>query len=115
MYVVSVVAVDDVDLVKEYLLIVQKQTDTYIHINSVLWAYITGSCSGSGRPGAPKNGGFKIDRKTGVIRLDEVLDRESQNSHVLTVLAKNRGSARGYNIDEAQVKIQVNLSVHIKK
>ena len=47
--------------------------------------------------------------------MDEVLDRESQNSHVLTVLAKNRGSARGYNIDEAQVKIQVNLSVHIKK
>ena len=50
-----------------------------------------------------------------MIRLDEVLDRESQNSHVLTVLAKNRGSARGYNIDEAQVKIQVNLSEHIKK
>ena len=47
--------------------------------------------------------------------MDEVLDRESQNSHVLTVLAKNRGSARGYNIDEAQVKIQVNLIVHIKK
>ena len=47
--------------------------------------------------------------------MDEVLDRESQNSHVLTVLAKNRGSARGYNIDEAQVKIQVNLSVRKKK
>ena len=36
-----------------------------------------------------------------------MLDRESQNRYVLTVLAKNRGSARGYNIDEAQVVIQV--------
>ena len=42
-----------------------------------------------------------------MIFVNERLDRESQNRYVLTVLAKNRGSIRGEDIDEAQVIIQV--------
>ena len=51
--------------------------------------------------------GFGIDRTTGIIRVRDPLDRESQNRYVLTVLAKNRGSIRGNDTDEAQVIIQV--------
>ena len=57
--------------------------------------------------GASNSAGFGIDHKTGVIFVNERLDRESQNRYVLTVLAKNRGSIRGDDIDEAQVIIQV--------
>ena len=51
--------------------------------------------------------GFYIQRDTGVIYVKEILDRESQNRFVLTVLAKNAGSIRGNDTDEAQVIIQV--------
>ena len=57
--------------------------------------------------GASNSAGFGIDHKTGIIFVNERLDRESQNRYVLTVLAKNRGSIRGDDIDEAQVIIQV--------
>jgi len=51
--------------------------------------------------------GFGVDRTTGIIHVRNLLDRESQNRYVLTVLAKNRGSIRGNDTDEAQVIIQV--------
>ena len=51
--------------------------------------------------------GFAVDRTTGIIRVRDPLDRESQNRYVLTVLAKNGGSIRGNDTDEAQVIIQV--------
>ena len=51
--------------------------------------------------------GFGVDRATGIIRVRDPLDRESQNRYVLTVLAKNGGSIRGNDTDEAQVIIQV--------
>ena len=51
--------------------------------------------------------GFGVDRTTGIIRVRDPLDRESQNRYVLTVLAKNGGSIRGNDTDEAQVIIQV--------
>ncbi len=51
--------------------------------------------------------GFGVDRTTGIIRVRDPLDRESQNRYVLTVLAKNSGSIRGNDTDEAQVIIQV--------
>ena len=51
--------------------------------------------------------GFGVDKATGVIRVRDPLDRESQNRYVLTVLAKNGGSIRGNDTDEAQVIIQV--------
>ena len=57
--------------------------------------------------GASNDAGFEIDHRTGIIKVLDVLDRESQNRYVLTVLAKNRGSVRGNDIDEAQVIIQV--------
>ena len=57
--------------------------------------------------GASNDAGFQVDRKTGVISVKGNLDRESQNRYVLTVLAKNQGSIRGNDTDEAQVIIQV--------
>jgi protocadherin Fat 4 len=51
--------------------------------------------------------GFAVDRTSGIIRVRDQLDRESQNRYVLTVLAKNGGSIRGNDTDEAQVIIQV--------
>lgn len=51
--------------------------------------------------------GFGVDRSSGIIHVKNVLDRESQNRYVLTVIAKNRGSIRGNDTDEAQVIIQV--------
>jgi len=51
--------------------------------------------------------GFAVDRTSGIIRVRDPLDRESQNRYVLTVLAKNGGSIRGNDTDEAQVIIQV--------
>ena len=57
--------------------------------------------------GASNAAGFGIDHQTGVLFVNERLDRESQNRYVLTVLAKNKGSIRGNDIDEAQVIIQV--------
>ena len=57
--------------------------------------------------GSSNDEGFEIDRKTGIIRVLDNLDRESQNRYILTVLAKNRGSVRGNDIDEAQVRVQI--------
>ena len=51
--------------------------------------------------------GFFVDKKTGVIKVGNKLDRESQNRYVLTILAKNLGSIHGNDTDEAQVIIQV--------
>ena len=57
--------------------------------------------------GSSNNAGFIIDHKTGEISVKDRLDREAQNRYVLTILAKNRGSIRGNDTDEAQVDIQV--------
>ena len=57
--------------------------------------------------GSSNDAGFHIDHTTGVISVKNELDRESQNRYVLTILAKNRGSIRGNDTDEAQVDIQV--------
>ncbi len=57
--------------------------------------------------GSSNGAGFRIDRRTGVISVRDELDRESQNRYVLTVLAKNRGSIKGNDTDEAQVIVQV--------
>jgi protocadherin Fat 4 len=57
--------------------------------------------------GSSNGAGFVIDRKTGVIRVQDELDRESQHRYVLTVLAKNQGSIHGNDTDEAQIIVQV--------
>ena len=57
--------------------------------------------------GSSNDAGFNVDKKTGVITVKGNLDRESQNRYTLTVLAKNQGSIRGNDTDEAQVIIQV--------
>ena len=64
--------------------------------------------------GASNAAGFALDRKTGVISVNEKLDRESQSRYVLAVLAKNRGPLRGGDSDEAQVIIQVMRKKHHK-
>lgn len=51
--------------------------------------------------------GFQIDTKIGSIKVSRVLDRESQSRVVLTVLAKNAGSIRGNDTDEAQIVISI--------
>ena len=57
--------------------------------------------------GSSNNAGFSINHKTGAISVKDRLDREAQNRYVLTILAKNRGSIRGNDTDEAQVDIQI--------
>lgn len=57
--------------------------------------------------GSSNNKGFQIDTKTGSIRVSRILDRESQSRVVLTVLAKNAGSIRGNDTDEAQIVISI--------
>ena len=57
--------------------------------------------------GTSNAAGFAIDRKSGIISVNEKLDRESKNRHVLTILAKNHGSIRGNDTDEAQVIIKI--------
>ena len=44
-----------------------------------------------------------MSAETGVITVSKQLDREAQNRVVLTVMAKNKGSIRGNDTDEAQV------------
>ena len=51
--------------------------------------------------------GFYIEKKSGIIYVKKILDREFQNRFVLTILAKNEGSIQGNDTDEAQVIIQV--------
>lgn len=57
--------------------------------------------------GSSNDKGFAIDRNTGVLRVSRHLDRETQNRIILTVLAKNDGSIRGNDTDEAQVIISI--------
>ncbi|XP_054721266.1 cadherin-related tumor suppressor-like, partial [Uloborus diversus] len=57
--------------------------------------------------GCSNNKGFQIDTKTGSIKVSRILDRESQSRVVLTVLAKNAGSIRGNDTDEAQIVISI--------
>lgn len=51
--------------------------------------------------------GFNVNRDTGEIKISRPLDRESQSRVVLTVIAKNFGSIRGNDTDEAQVIIAI--------
>ncbi|GBM44837.1 Cadherin-related tumor suppressor [Araneus ventricosus] len=57
--------------------------------------------------GSSNNKGFQIDSKSGSIKVSRALDRESQSRVVLTVLAKNAGSIRGNDTDEAQIVISI--------
>jgi len=51
--------------------------------------------------------GFAVNVNTGAITVSRRLDRESQSRVVLSVLAKNFGSIRGNDIDEAQIIITI--------
>lgn len=57
--------------------------------------------------GSSNDKGFNIHPKTGVINVARNLDRETQSRVVLTVMAKNYGSIRGNDTDEAQVIISI--------
>ncbi|XP_002037796.2 cadherin-related tumor suppressor [Drosophila sechellia] len=57
--------------------------------------------------GSSNDKGFRIDTNTGLIYVARHLDRETQNRVVLTVMAKNYGSIRGNDTDEAQVIISI--------
>ena len=68
--------------------------------------------------GSSNGAGFALDRTTGVLSVDgdaggaggPGLDREAQNRHVLTVMAKNRGPLRGGgDSDEATVIVEVRI------
>ncbi|RXG69291.1 Cadherin-related tumor suppressor [Armadillidium vulgare] len=57
--------------------------------------------------GSSNDRGFHIQPSTGVLSVARNLDRESQNRVVLTVMAKNAGSIRGNDTDEAQIIISI--------
>lgn len=57
--------------------------------------------------GSSNDKGFNINCETGLIRVARNLDRETQSRVVLTVMAKNFGSIRGNDTDEAQVIISI--------
>ena len=57
--------------------------------------------------GSSNDRGFSVGSRTGVVSVSRSLDRETQNRVVLTVMAKNAGSIRGNDTDEAQVIISV--------
>lgn len=57
--------------------------------------------------GSSNDKGFTIEHNTGLLRVSRHLDRETQNRIILTVLAKNSGSIRGNDTDEAQVIISI--------
>ncbi|XP_050549134.1 cadherin-related tumor suppressor [Daktulosphaira vitifoliae] len=57
--------------------------------------------------GSSNNKGFTIGRNNGLLRVSKQLDRETQNRIILTVLAKNDGSIKGNDTNEAQVIISV--------
>lgn len=57
--------------------------------------------------GSSNDKGFAINKLTGTISVSKHLDRETQNRVVLTVMAKNAGSIRGNDTDEAQVIISI--------
>ncbi|XP_063697547.1 cadherin-related tumor suppressor [Culicoides brevitarsis] len=51
--------------------------------------------------------GFMINKNKGEIKVVRPLDRESQSRIILTIMAKNAGSIRGNDTDEAQVVISI--------
>lgn len=57
--------------------------------------------------GSSNDKGFTLDHNTGLLRVSKHLDRETQNRIILTVLAKNAGSIKGNDTDEAQVIISI--------
>lgn len=57
--------------------------------------------------GSSNDKGFSIDCESGLIRVARDLDRETQSRVVLTVMAKNFGSIRGNDTDEAQVIVSI--------
>lgn len=57
--------------------------------------------------GSSNDKGFSINCETGLITVARNLDRETQSRVVLTVMAKNFGSIRGNDTDEAQVIISI--------
>lgn len=57
--------------------------------------------------GSSNDKGFTIGLETGIILVSRRLDRETQNRVVLTVMAKNAGSIRGNDTDEAQIIISI--------
>lgn len=57
--------------------------------------------------GSSNDRGFRIQPNTGVITVARTLDREAQARVVLSVMAKNAGSIRGNDTDEAQVVISI--------
>ncbi|XP_034242049.1 cadherin-related tumor suppressor [Thrips palmi] len=57
--------------------------------------------------GSSNDRGFSVAPETGVVTVFRGLDRETQNRVVLTVMAKNEGSIRGNDTDEAQVIISI--------
>ncbi len=57
--------------------------------------------------GSSNDKGFAVNALTGAITVSKRLDRETQNRVVLTVLAKNGGSIRGNDTDEAQVIVSI--------
>ncbi|KAA0192694.1 hypothetical protein HAZT_HAZT002492 [Hyalella azteca] len=57
--------------------------------------------------GSSNDRGFLIGPKSGELTVARNLDRESQNRVVLTVMAKNAGSIKGNDTDEAQIIISI--------
>ena len=57
--------------------------------------------------GSSNDKGFHIEPTTGEITVSRNLDREKQNRVVITVMAKNAGSIRGNDTDEAQIIISI--------
>lgn len=57
--------------------------------------------------GSSNDRGFLIGSTSGELTVSRNLDRESQNRVVLTVMAKNAGSIRGNDTDEAQIIISI--------
>ncbi|TDG46679.1 hypothetical protein AWZ03_006859 [Drosophila navojoa] len=57
--------------------------------------------------GSSNDRGFGINTNTGLLHVTRSLDRETQNRVVLNVMAKNYGSIRGNDTDEAQVIISI--------
>lgn len=57
--------------------------------------------------GSSNDKGFAVNPESGAITVSKHLDRETQNRVVLTVMAKNAGSIRGNDTDEAQVIISI--------
>ncbi|KAK8767142.1 hypothetical protein V5799_006076 [Amblyomma americanum] len=57
--------------------------------------------------GSSNDRGFRIQPSTGIITVARILDREAQARVVLSVMAKNAGSIRGNDTDEAQVVVSI--------